>query len=337
MKRVIISGVVYIGYDDMTQNTPFLLQAKARTLNVRDIYMGGEEKAFDLFKQLRWPETDGAPVCPKCGCMDHWFIAKRRRFKCKGCGHQYSPTAGTIFASRKMMYVDLLASIAILINGAKGVSALQLARDTGCNPKTAWVFAHKIREALAAETKGHMLSGEVEIDGCFVGGHIRPANKKEDRVDRRLSEHQTGKRRVVIAIRQRKGRTLSFVAKQEADGVEIARRVVRSDARIHADEATHWDALHGPFKAYRINHSEAYSLDGICTNQAESFFSRLRKMIGGQHHHVSARHLHAYAAHAAWLEDHCRQDNGTNCKAALGLALEHPVSRTWKGRWQKVA
>jgi hypothetical protein len=37
--------------------TPFLLQAKARTLNVRDIYVAGEDRAFDLFKQLRWPET----------------------------------------------------------------------------------------------------------------------------------------------------------------------------------------------------------------------------------------------------------------------------------------
>jgi hypothetical protein len=28
--------------------------------------------------------------------------------------------------------------------------------------------------------------------------------------------------------------------------------------------------------------------DGVCTNQAESFFSRLRRMVGGQHHKVSA-------------------------------------------------
>src|SRR3990172_5131158 len=102
--------------------TPFLLQAKARTLNVRDIYMGGEEKAFELFKRLRWSQTDGEPVCPKCGCVENWFIPKRRSFKCKACSHQYSPTSGTIFASRKMMYFDLLAAIAILINGAKGVS-----------------------------------------------------------------------------------------------------------------------------------------------------------------------------------------------------------------------
>jgi len=61
-----------------------------------------------------------------------------------------------------------------------------------------------IREAMAAETKGLKLKGEVEIDGAYFGGHVRPANEAEDRVDRRLSEHQTGKRRVVVALRQRK-------------------------------------------------------------------------------------------------------------------------------------
>jgi hypothetical protein len=31
-----------------------------------------------------------------------------------------------------------------------------------------------------------------------------------------------------------------------------------------------------------------YSLNGICTNQAESYLSRLRRMVDGQHHHVNA-------------------------------------------------
>ena len=51
-----------------------------------------------------------------------------------------------------------------------------------------------------------VIEGEVEIDGCYVGGKIRPANLKENRVDRRFAENQNGKRRVVVALRQRGGR-----------------------------------------------------------------------------------------------------------------------------------
>jgi len=69
-------------------------------------------------------------------------------------------------------------------------------------------MAHKIREALASEANGATVSGEVEVDGAYFGGHVRPANKKADRIDRRLAENQTGKRRVVVIMRERKGRTL---------------------------------------------------------------------------------------------------------------------------------
>jgi transposase-like protein len=210
-----------------------------------------------------------------------------------------------------------------------------LARAIDCQHKTAFVLAHKLREAIAAETKTTMLLGEVEIDGAYFGGHVRPANRKEDRVDRRLAENQTGKRRVVVAVRQRKGRTLTAVFKSEDQALDMIRARVQAGSVVYADEATSWDVLHDWFSAKRINHWVAFMDDGVCTNQGESYFSRLRRMVDGQHHHVSARYLHQYANHAAWMEDHRRLDNGALCHRALGLALGHGVSREWKGYWQR--
>lgn len=317
----------------MTQH--FLLSAASRTLKLKDIYKAGEEAAYRKFCELRWPETDGEAVCPRCGCCETYDISTRRKFKCKACSHQFSVTSGTIFASRKMDFTDLLAAICIIANAAKGVSAIQLSRDVGCQYKTAFVLAHKIREALADETENAKLSGTVEIDGAYFGGHVRPANEEKNRVDRRLKRHQTGKRRVVVALRQRSGRTLSFVRKSEAEGVEIARQRVAQGSEIHADEASHWDTLDAFFPVSRINHSEAYSANGICTNQVESYFSRLRRMVGGQHHHVSGKYLHQYAAHAAWLEDHRRDSNGALAGCLVANAMAAPVSRVWKGYWQR--
>ena len=68
---------------------------------------------------------------------------------------------------------------------------------------------------------------------------------------------------------------------------------------MHADEASHWDALHARCEAYRITHSVAYSMDRVCTNRVESYFSRLRRMAAGQHDHVSPQYLHQYANQAA--------------------------------------
>ena len=315
----------------------FLLSAAARTLSLRSIYAGGEDGAFETFKRLRWPESGGQPVCPACGSLDH-SVTARKRFHCRDCRKQYSVTSGTIFASRKMAFTDMLAAICIVVNAAKGVSALQLSRDLCCQHKTAFVLAHKIREALASEIAKETPDGDVEIDGAYFGGHIRPENKAEDRIDRRLAEHQTGKRRVVVALRERGGRTFTHVTMTEAEGVKIAFRTAEKATTFYADEASHWDALHARWPTRRINHSLAYSDGaGTHTNQVESYFSRLRRMVDGQHHHVSARYLHAYAAQAAWMEDHRRLSNGALCFRALGLALAHPVSRQWKGYWQRSA
>lgn len=313
----------------------FLVSAKSRTLSVKDVRAMGEEKAYETFCKMRWASTEGAPVCPRCGSLDHYKITRGRRFKCADCSHQFSATSGTIFSSRKMSFTDLLTGLCLFANAVKGVSSLQFARDMGCNAKTAFVMLHKIRESVASETKNEKLFGEIEIDGAFFGGTIRPANLKEDRIDRRLGLHQTGKRRVVVALRQREGRTIPFVTTREAHGVLIAARTVRPGSTMIADEASHWDALHAQFPTQRINHTEAYSLNGVHTNFVKSYFSRLRRMVQGQHHFVSARHLAQYANEAAWKEDHRRLDNGALAHRALGLALNHSRSRYFSGYWHR--
>ena len=78
---------------------------------------------------------------------------------------------------------------------------------------------HKLREAMAHETVEAQLAGEVEIDGAYFGGQVRPTNAKEDRVDRRLLKNRSSKRRVVIVLRQRGGRTLTRSFLREAEGV----------------------------------------------------------------------------------------------------------------------
>jgi hypothetical protein len=89
-----------------------------------------------------------------------------------------------------MAFVDLLAAICIFVNCAKGISALQLSRDLDCQYKTAFVLAHKLREAMAKGNDAVTLDGTFEVDGAHFGGHVRQENRKEDRKDRRRSENR---------------------------------------------------------------------------------------------------------------------------------------------------
>jgi len=79
---------------------------------------------------------------------------------------------------------------------------------------------------------------------------------------------------------------------------------------VHADEAGAWNDLHGRFEMKRINHLEAYSLDGACTNWAEEFFSRMRRAEIGHHHHIAGPYLLRFAQEASGREDNRRISNG---------------------------
>ena len=278
--------------------------------------------------------TDGAPVCPHCGCLG---VYRLRDAPCSSARLVTSihVTSGTIFASRKLPLRDYLLAIAIFVNGAKGHSALQLSRDLDCQYKTAFVLAHKIREALAAEKADETVSGD---------------GRGRRRLFRRLCEarelqrepprsspcvNQNGKRRVVVIARERDGKTLPFVFKSEAASLETLARASQPGSTVHADEATHWDALHSRYLTKRINHEEAYSDGEACTNQAESFFSRLRRAEIGTHHHIAGPYLAAYAAEMAWREDNRRVSNGEQYLMAANAALAHPVVAQWKGYWQR--
>ena len=104
----------------------------------------------------------------------------------------------------------------------------------------------------------------------------------------------------------------------------------------HKDPAI-WekDALHASYETRRINHSEAYSSAEGCTDQAESFFSRLRRAEIGTHHHIAGPYLGAYAAEMDWREDRRRVSNGEQFAAIVTAAACHPVSRQWNGFWQR--
>lgn len=319
----------------MVKGQHFLLSAAARTLSLAKVMRMSDDEAFDAFRAIRWASTEGDAVCPRCGCYECYTFKARRIFKCRGCGHQFSVTSGTIFASRKMALRDILAAIAIFVNGAKGYAALQLSRDLDCQYKTAFVLAHKIREAIVAEQAQSVIDTEAAVDGAYFGGHVKPANRKDKRVDRRLAENQSGKRQVVVVARELNGETLTHVAKSEAEGVPFVMAQVKPGVTVHADEASHWDMLEAKYLTKRINHSEAYSADGACTNMAESFFSRLRRAEIGTHHHIAGKYLSAYAMEMAWREDNRRISNGEQFLLATSSALAHPVSRQWKGYWQR--
>lgn len=321
----------------------FLLKSESRTLSLKEIFQLTDYQAFEIFKSLRW--SNDKVICPHCGSESHYFIQTRTVWQCKECGKQFSVTSSTIFAYHKLKLQDYLGAIAILSNSAKNHSMLLLSRDLDVQYKTAFVLSHKIREALINHRDLGMMDGEIEIDASYSGGYVKPENKKEDRIDRRKVENQTGKKRAIVTVRKRSGvekqgavKTLTFVVTSEnQDDIKtIVEKIVSKTSTIHADENIAYDLLHAKYTMKRVNHSvEYFNIETrACTNQAESYFSRFKRAKMGQHHKMNPNYLAYYANEVAYREDSRRESNGFIFQDIVYKAMHSPVSPEMCGYWQ---
>lgn len=314
-------------------------QAKRnRTFTLDDLYAMKEEDYERLFRRMRWPETNGEPVCPnkECKGLDHWWLENQQRWKCKSCHKQFSITSGSGFHHTKLPLPTLLKALRTFILGSKGNATSTLMKDVGIQYKTAFLLQQKFRDGLKHCIDEITLEGEVEIDGAWFGGYIKPENRKINRVDRRLKENLNGKRLVVVGARERgrHGRAIARVFEQEWQSIPWLRERLDRSSTVYSDEGQ-WDNLLASHKLLQVNHSEEYQKDGfINTNQMESLFSRLRRFEVGTHHHISGKYLAYYACDGVWRENNRELDDRAKLERALGCIMQAPPSRTFGGYYQ---
>src|SRR3978361_2560958 len=107
----------------------FLLSAAARSLSPGKVARMSEQGAENVFVRLRWPQTDGKPVCPLCGCQicyDCRRSGHQPRWRWKACRADFSATSGTLFAWHKLPLGTYLMAIAVFWNNAHGTNTLSV-------------------------------------------------------------------------------------------------------------------------------------------------------------------------------------------------------------------
>jgi len=94
---------------------------------------------------LRWPMGF---LCPVCGASEAWAM-DRGLWLCRGCRHQVSVMAGTIFQDTHLPLTTWFRAMWYVTSQKNGVSALGLQRILGLGSyKTAWALLHKLRRAM---------------------------------------------------------------------------------------------------------------------------------------------------------------------------------------------
>lgn len=289
-------------------------------LNEARMAIGDEARAVAFWERYRWNDT---PACVHCGDVDVYQMRNRQgerdarwRWRCRGCGKQYSVRVGTVMEGSNLPFRHWTLALWLWCSSKKGFASKQFQRMTGCSYKSALFVSHRLRFAMADEFPVPM-DGTIEVDETYVGG--KPKKITKGQKEKALAEGKpipknkrgrgTSKIPVVVIV-QRGGRvTASPVANVTAANLQTAIRMhVDPKARICTDDFSLYRGIGKHFEGghYTVNHTAdefgRREEDGTVThtNTAEGFNSLLKRGIFGIHHSVSPRHLHRYVSEAAW-------------------------------------
>ena len=279
-----------------------------------------EKAAVEFMEKQRWGEH---PACPRCGDLDVYQMKDSKtgerqanfRWRCHGCKEQFTVRIGTVFEDSRAELRHWCFAFWRAATSKKGVSALEIHRQTGLAYKTCLFMLHRVRHAMD-ETDIEPLNGTVEVDEVYIGG-----------VPRRRQGQRVGIKRpktAVVGLLERNGRVRPrIVADVTGDTLKgvIAANVDKS-ARIMTDE---WSGYRGLRNAGWNHDSVTHSMyewvrGDVSTNGVEGFFGLMRRGLDGIYHSVSRKHLHRYLSEFEFRFNNRELTDGQRTIAAIKAA-----------------
>jgi transposase-like protein len=282
-------------------------------------------KAFEFFRDMRWP--DGV-ICPYCEGEEHSFIRTVKVWACKSCKKRFSVKIGTVMEDSPLSLTKWVAAIWLITNAKNGISSWEVHRALGITQKSAWFLLHRIRLALQ-QGSFDKLGGDgipVEADETFIGGKARFMHK--DVRARKITGTGGAGKAVVMGLLDRKHGSnpsrvrVQVVKNRQRDTLQPEVRVqVEPGAILLTDAHVGYHGLSEDYAHKVIDHAEKY-VDGIVhTNGMENFWSLLKRGLNGTYVSVMPFHLFRYLDEQAFrFNERKDNDRGRFLKATAGVS-----------------
>jgi transposase len=274
---------------------------------VRNLQVDFPDEQACLQWLVEWIYPDGI-TCKNCEKVTkHYPITGRKVYSCGTCGHQISPTAGTIFHKSSTPLSVWYHAFYMMATNKAGTSAKQIERETGVTYKTAWRMMHQIRKLMDAPDG--LLDGEVEIDETFIHANSFKRSSARKRYGR--DTRRTGQ--VVVGMVQRGG----IVKMWHVDGANATNIMPLIRDNVSTKAIVHTDGWHGyrklPTKGYEhrwTDHGKLqfYTEDSY-TQNIENVWSHFKRGIKGVYRHIGNNYIQNYADEYAWRYSNRKKPN----------------------------
>ena len=308
-----------------------------------------EADAYRFLEDLRWGDR---PFCPHCGGVDPYFLtpkngasrktrtgskSQRRVWKCRECRRQFSVLTNTIFHGSKIPVRTWLFVVFEMCSSKNGVSAREIERKYNLTPKTAWYMCHRIREAMKRSPMSDLLSGRVVADETWYGG--TPKNRHGHDPSKHSVQGKTEKTPIVALVSRETGEVRSRAVPQvDRDNLRavLEHEVDPAQTHLHTDMSRiyRFSGILSDFASHSaVDHSVGEYVRGdVSTNQAETYFSQLKRSIDGTHHHVSVEHLPRYLAEFDFRYSTCKSTDTERMGRLVGQVAGRRLTYRQPGR-----
>jgi transposase-like protein len=290
-----------------------------------------ETAAVEFFETMRWGDS---PHCAHCESGEVYQMRdratgernKRYLWRCRSCARQYTVRVNSVYEDSPIPMRHWAYAFWKACSSKKGVSALQIKRETGLSYKSSLFLMHRVRFAMqqdyAAEPK---LGGQdkiVEADEMYVGGRPRYRQPK-----RGVAKGWLDRKVPIAALVERGGDIRSFVPADVTAFTlgRILRQNIDRESHLMTDSAPVYS--HGLIGKFFAKHGvtdhkkgEYAKADGTHSNTVESAFSLLRRGLMGTFHNVSRKHLHRYVAEFDYRWNTRKLDDGARTATAIRQA-----------------
>lgn len=279
----------------------------------------------------RWGEH---AHCPRCGDHDVYKMMNKAgterqagfRWNCRGGKQQFTVRIGSVLEDSRIPLRHWCFGLWRAATSKKGVSALEIHRQTGLSYKSCLFMLARIRCAMD-EAPTEPLTGTVEVDEIYIGGKVRHKNKYNERGVR--------EKYPILVMLQRGGRIRTKrVATVNGENLKKALLAnISLDANLMTDESAIYRRPGKDFASHQTaNHSrDEYARGDVTTNRVEGFFSVMRRGLHGIYHSVSREHLPKYLAEYEFRFNHRELNDGQRVtqaiKASRGKRLTYEDSK----------
>ncbi len=292
-----------------------------------------EDDAIDFIVATKY---EGGYVCPNCGSVHKGIYHQkydRRKLYCNNCKSEFSALVGTIFENTHIDLRVWLYAINLVVVSKKGISAMQLQRETGIGSyRSAWRMLHQIRGCMNKESYKNTFDALVEIDETYVGGkprknnHHTPTSSKRGRgTDKApvigVKERSTGKIYAEVAMPDPSGKQLTG-----EQLMSVLDSVCKEGVTVMTDQFSGYNILDDKTKNLRnytrekVDHSTVFSLgSGKHTNGIESCWAVFKRSVYGIYHHISTKYMQKY------VDEFCFRLNYRDCNVGFNKIVELSV------------